>query len=79
MQTLPAASWKMLSWLRQEKASVDFEAVTEATGIFAESCRHRAVGALLAPKLWGQAWLKEGTETVNISSFPFLSVLLNLL
>lgn len=58
---------------------MDFEAVTEATGIFAESCRQRAGGALLAPKLWGQAWLKEGIEVVNLSSFPFLSVLLNLI
>lgn len=53
--------------------------MTEATGIFAESCRQRAGGALLAPKLWGQAWLKEGIEVVNLSSFPFLSVLLNLI
>lgn len=58
---------------------MDFEAVTEATGIFAESCRQRAGGALLAPQLWGQAWLKEGTYAVNISSFPFLSVLLKLI
>lgn len=43
-QTLPAASWKMLSWLRQENSSLDFELVKEATGIFAVTCRSRAVG-----------------------------------
>lgn len=44
-QTLPAASWKMLSWLRQENISLDFEIVKEATGISVETCRSSAVGA----------------------------------
>ena len=35
----------MLSWLRQENISLDFEVAKEATGIFAETCRSSAVGA----------------------------------
>lgn len=44
LQTLPAASWKTLSWLRQENISLNFEIVKEATGLFAETCRSGAVG-----------------------------------
>lgn len=45
LQTLPAASWKMLSWSRQENISLDFAIVKEATGIFVETCRSGAAGA----------------------------------